>query len=65
MVLRDVDNPDGAMNDMAGITNATRNVVGMMPHPERAADPPTGAADGAETFRSVVQSVALARGDVR
>jgi phosphoribosylformylglycinamidine synthase I len=65
VVLRYVDNPNGAMNDIAGITNPTRNVVGMMPHPERAADPLLGAADGAITFRSVVQSVALARGGVR
>lgn len=65
VVLRYVDNPNGAMNDIAGITNPARNVVGMMPHPERAADPVLGAADGAETFRSVVQSVALARGGMR
>jgi hypothetical protein len=33
VVLRHVDNPNGAMNDIAAVTNATRNVVGMMPHP--------------------------------
>jgi phosphoribosylformylglycinamidine synthase subunit PurQ / glutaminase len=65
VVLRYVDNPNGSMNDIAGITNAARNVVGMMPHPERATDPILGAADGATTFRSVVQSVAFARGGVR
>jgi phosphoribosylformylglycinamidine (FGAM) synthase-like amidotransferase family enzyme len=63
--LRHVDDPNGARNDIAGVTNATRNVVGVMPYLERAADPVLGAADGAETFRSVVQSVALARGGVR
>lgn len=65
VVLRYVDNPNGAVNDIAGVSNALRNVVGVMPHPERAADPALGASEGAQTFRSMVQSVALARGGVR
>ena len=36
VVLRYVDNPNGSVDDIAGITNAGRNVVGLMPHPERA-----------------------------
>jgi phosphoribosylformylglycinamidine synthase len=43
-------NPNGALRDIAGITNAGRNVVGMMPHPERAAEALLGSADGAPMF---------------
>jgi phosphoribosylformylglycinamidine synthase len=46
-------NPNGSMADIAGITNPGRNVVGMMPHPERAADPLLGTGDGAGVFRSL------------
>jgi len=44
------DNPNGALRDIAGITNEGRNVVGMMPHPERAAEALLGSADGAAMF---------------
>src|ERR1051326_8478021 len=48
VVLRYVgENPNGSANDIAGITNAGRNVVGIMPHPERAADPIVGESAGA------------------
>ncbi len=43
-------NPNGAMRDIAGITNEGRNVVGLMPHPERAAEPILGSSDGAAMF---------------
>jgi len=43
-------NPNGAMRDIAGITNEGRNVVGLMPHPERAADALLGSEDGAAMF---------------
>jgi phosphoribosylformylglycinamidine synthase I len=43
-------NPNGALRDIAGITNEGRNVVGMMPHPERAAEALLGSADGAPLF---------------
>ena len=47
VVLRYVDNPNGSIDDIAGICSAGRNVVGLMPHPERpmtpCSDPPTGA----------------------
>ncbi|MGH9055484.1 MAG: phosphoribosylformylglycinamidine synthase subunit PurQ [Acidimicrobiales bacterium] len=46
IVLRYVDNPNGSVDSIAGITNAARNVVGLMPHPERACDPLLGSADG-------------------
>jgi len=65
IVFRYLDNPNGSVNDVAGVTNAARNVVGLMPHPERVADPVLGSADGALVFRSLVQSVAFSRGGER
>ncbi len=51
-------NPNGAANDIAGITSANGRVVGLMPHPEHAIDPLTGpSADGLEVFRSAVDAV--------
>jgi phosphoribosylformylglycinamidine synthase len=47
------ENPNGAMANIAGIMNAGGNVVGIMPHPERAADPLLGATDGAGFFTSM------------
>ncbi|MDH4065458.1 MAG: phosphoribosylformylglycinamidine synthase subunit PurQ, partial [Acidobacteriota bacterium] len=49
-------NPNGSLNNIAGICNRQRNVVGLMPHPERACEAALGSADG----RSVLASVALA-----
>jgi len=46
IVLRYVENPNGSIDDIAGITNAGRNVVGLMPHPERAISPLLGSTDG-------------------
>lgn len=66
VVLRYVGhNPNGAMNDIAGIANAARNVVGIMPHPERAADAVVGEVAGMKFFESVVQNLALSRGGAR
>ncbi len=47
VVLRYADNPNGSIDDIAGICNEARNVVGLMPHPERASDPLLGSTDGA------------------
>lgn len=59
VVLRYVsDNPNGSERDIAGITNAHRNVVGMMPHPERAVDSIVGNVAGRAVFESVVLSPA-------
>jgi phosphoribosylformylglycinamidine synthase subunit PurQ / glutaminase len=52
-------NPNGAQDDIAGVCNADRNVLGLMPHPEHAVDPVTGSADGGRLFESVA-SVVLA-----
>ena len=46
IVVRYVDNPNGSLDDIAGISNEAGNVVGLMPHPERASDALLGSADG-------------------
>jgi phosphoribosylformylglycinamidine synthase len=56
IVLRYVDNPNGAVDDIAGICNEGRNVVGLMPHPERASSPLLGSADGLVLLRSLLSS---------
>jgi phosphoribosylformylglycinamidine synthase len=60
VVLRYVDNPNGSLDDIAGICNARRNVMGMMPHPERAADALLGSADGRVILESMVYSLSAA-----
>ena len=49
-------NPNGSVNHIAGICNHTRNVVGLMPHPERACEASLGSDDGCAVLRSVVQT---------
>ena len=56
VVFRYVDNPNGSARDIAGIVNERGNVLGMMPHPDRAFEPELGSADGATLFRSVMAS---------
>lgn len=51
-------NPNGSLNSIAGICNETRNVVGLMPHPERACESPLGSTDGLVLFDSVVAALA-------
>jgi phosphoribosylformylglycinamidine synthase I len=51
-------NPNGSVNHIAGICNTTRNVVGLMPHPERACEASLGSADGCFVLRSVVEAFA-------
>ncbi|WP_210495649.1 phosphoribosylformylglycinamidine synthase subunit PurQ [Patulibacter sp. SYSU D01012] len=53
-------NFNGSLEDVAGVCNAGRNVVGLMPHPEHAVDPLTGSADGLVLFRSVLEGAAHA-----
>jgi phosphoribosylformylglycinamidine synthase subunit PurQ / glutaminase len=52
------ENPNGSARDIAGVSNAAGNVVGLMPHPEHAVDPLTGSQDGIALFRSVVGAAA-------
>jgi phosphoribosylformylglycinamidine synthase len=54
IVLRYVDNPNGSVADIAGICNMEGNVVGLMPHPERASDELLGSSDGVGLLRSVM-----------
>ena len=51
-------NPNGSVNNIAGICSEARNVVGLMPHPERACESPLGSADGLVLFESVVGALA-------
>ena len=53
--VTDAANPNGSLNNIAGICNEARNVVGLMPHPERAVELVTGSADGRVIFESVLQ----------
>ena len=50
-------NPNGSANNIAGILNSGGNVLGMMPHPERAAEPILGSADGTQIFQSLKAAV--------
>jgi phosphoribosylformylglycinamidine synthase subunit PurQ / glutaminase len=54
VVVRYVDNPNGSLDDIAGICNATGNVVGLMPHPERASDALLGSSDGVVLLKSLL-----------
>jgi len=58
IVFRYTDNPNGSIDDIAGVCNAEGNVVGLMPHPERASDPLLGSADGIPLLTSLVVSAA-------
>jgi phosphoribosylformylglycinamidine synthase len=53
-VLRYLENPNGSLNDIAGICNIARNVVGLMPHPERVSDEMLGSDEGLKVFKSVL-----------
>ena len=65
MLLRDIrlagfkyhnDNPNGSLSDIAGIFNKEKNVLGMMPHPERASDQSLGSNDGFKIFQSILEA---------
>jgi len=56
VVFRYVDNPNGSVADIAGVQNLRGNVLGMMPHPDRAFEAELGSADGADLFRSVLDA---------
>ena len=57
VVFRYADNPNGSLNDIAGITNEAGNVFGMMPHPERAIDKMHGGTDGIDLFKSILETL--------
>ena len=55
-------NPNGSVSDVAGVTNADRNVFGLMPHPEHAVDPLLGSTDGGLILGSLVDAARLSAG---
>ncbi len=55
--ITDAANPNGALNSIAGVCNPPRNVVGLMPHPERACEMALGSADGLIVFESALKAV--------
>src|SRR5580704_11683487 len=57
VVFRYQDNPNGSARNIAGILNEKRNVLGMMPHPERVVDPLTGGTDGRALFQGLIESL--------
>jgi phosphoribosylformylglycinamidine synthase len=59
VVFRYLDNPNGSLRDIAGVLNRERNVMGMMPHPERATEALLGSTDGLAVFESMLQSRAV------
>lgn len=59
VILRYVTNPNGSIDDIAGITNDRRNVVGLMPHPERASDARLGSVDGVPLLCSLLQAAGV------
>ena len=58
--VTDAANPNGSIDAIAGLTNAAGNVLGMMPHPERASEDALGGADGRLVFESMIESLAHA-----
>jgi phosphoribosylformylglycinamidine synthase len=61
IVLRYVDNPNGSMDGIAGVCNEQRNVVGLMPHPERASHELLGSTDGVPLLESLVRAAVAAQ----
>ncbi len=62
IVLRYVDNPNGSVDDIAGLCSADGNVVGLMPHPERASHPLLGSEDGNRLLTSLLRAAARRAG---
>lgn len=60
VVMRYLDNPNGSVDDIAGVCSEGRNVVGLMPHPERACHPLVGSTDGQVLLRSVLARAGVA-----
>jgi phosphoribosylformylglycinamidine synthase subunit PurQ / glutaminase len=58
--VNDAGNPNGSLNNIAGICNRNGNVMGMMPHPERSADAALGSTDGLGLFKGLLAGMAIA-----
>jgi phosphoribosylformylglycinamidine synthase len=61
VAFRYADNPNGSLRDIAGVLSRERNVLGLMPHPERASDPLMGSSDGLGVFQSMLQAIRAVR----
>jgi phosphoribosylformylglycinamidine synthase I len=59
VAFRYIENANGSLRSIAGVLNRERNVLGMMPHPERAAEPLMGSSDGLVVFESMVAALAV------
>jgi phosphoribosylformylglycinamidine synthase len=62
VAFRYLENPNGSIHDIAGIVNKGRNVLGMMPHPDRSSEQILGSTDGKSIFESMVNALAGSRG---
>jgi len=62
VAFRYLENPNGSIHDIAGIVNKGRNVLGMMPHPDRSSEQLLGSTDGKLIFESMVNALAGSRG---
>jgi len=62
VVVRYVDNPNGSLDDIAGVCSEGRNVVGLMPHPERASDDLLGSSDGVVLLESLLHAAGVRAG---
>ena len=62
VAFRYLENPNGSLHDIAGIVNKGRNVLGMMPHPDRSSEQILGSTDGKLIFESMVNALAGSRG---
>src|SRR5262245_29535096 len=60
IAFRYLDNPNGSMRDIAGVLSAGRNVMGLMPHPERASEDLMGSSDGLTILNSVIRAAVRA-----
>jgi phosphoribosylformylglycinamidine synthase len=58
IAFRYVENPNGSLDDIAGVLSRERNVLGLMPHPERATEPLMGSTDGLVILRSMAGALA-------
>ena len=58
-LVTDESNPNGSVNNIAGIVNSKGNILGMMPHPERCCESLMGGIDGLEIFQSIIRSIAV------
>jgi phosphoribosylformylglycinamidine synthase len=60
VAFRYIENPNGSLRDIAGVLSRERNVLGMMPHPERATEPLMGSSDGLTIFQSMLEAAVRA-----